>query len=419
MYGGMRRVVITGLGVISPVGQTIEEFWQKLVQGESGVAPITLFNAEALNFDVKVAAEVKNFRPEQWMNPKQVKRSARFTQFAVAAAQQAVKDAGLDFQQEDRTRVAVEIGTALGGVGVMEHEMGVYRVEGWRKISATNGPNVMLNVAAFQIAADYDLHGPNHTAVASCASSLLSLGDAARRIACGIEDVAIAGGSEASVIGSPMGTFSVLRALSRLNDDPPTACRPFDATRNGTVIGEGAGILILETAEHAQKRGARIYGEILGYGVSQDAFHVVAPEPEGRWAAHAMQNALGEAELKPGQVDYVVAHGTATELNDVSETQALKRVFGPDPSSVPPVSSNKAVLGHSLGAAGSFSVLAAVQALQHNLIPPTANLHHPDPRCDLDYVPLVARPATLNHVMINAFGFGGQNASLVIGRWQP
>ncbi len=418
MYGGARRVVITGLGVISPLGQTIAEFWQKLSQAESGVGPITLFDAAGLDFEVRIAAEVKNFKPEDWMPVKQARRSARFSQFASAAARQAVADAGLKLEKEDRTRVAVELGTALGGDAVMEHEMGVFRVEGWRKISATQGPNVMPNVAAFQIAADHDLHGPCHTPVASCASSLISLGEASRRIAYGLVDVALAGGSEACAVGSAIGTFSVLRALSRYNDDPAHACRPFDATRNGTVVGEGAGLLILESLEHAEQRGASIYAEIVGYGVSQDAFHIVAPEPEGRWAALAMQAALTEATLRPAQISYIVAHGTATDYNDVAETAALKRVFGSDPTGVPPTSSNKAVLGHTLGAAGAFSTIAATLAIKHSLLPPTANLTTPDPRCDLDYVPLVARPATPNHVMINAFGFGGQNASLIIKRWE-
>lgn len=417
MYGGTRRIVVTGMGLISPLGNTLDEFWQGVSQAQSAIGPITAFDAEGLNFEVRIAAEVKNFQPENWMPPKQARRSARFTQFACAASRQAVSAAGLQLEAEDRTRVSVELGTALGGDAVMEHEMGVFRVEGWRKISATAGPNVMANVAAFQVAADFDLHGPCHTPVASCASSLISLGEASRRIAYGLVDVALAGGSEACAVGSTIGTFSVLRALSRYNDDPPRACRPFDASRNGTVIGEGAGILILESAEHAEQRGAKIYAEIVGYGVSQDSFHVVAPEPEGRWAALAMQAALAEAGLTAGQIDYVVAHGTATEYNDVAETAALKRVFGSDPTKVPPVSSNKAVLGHTLGAAGAFSTIAAVLAIQNKLVPPTANLHTPDPRCDLDYVPLVARPAELEYVMINAFGFGGQNASLIVKKW--
>ena len=420
MYGGARRIVITGMGLISPLGHSLEQFWQGLVHAQSAIGPITAFDAEGLNFEVRIAAEVKDFNPEMWMPAKQARRSARFTQFACAASKQAIVDAGLQLPEEDRTRVSVELGTALGGDAVIEQQMKVFWLEGWRKISAPAGPNVMANVAAFQVAADYDLHGPCHTPVASCASSLMSLGEASRRIACGLVDVALAGGSEACVVGSTIGTFSVLRALSRYNDDPPAACRPFDASRNGTVIGEGAGVLILESAEHAARRGAKIYAEIVGYGVSQDAFHVVAPEPEGRWAALAMQAALTEAKLNPDQINYVVAHGTGTEYNDVAETAALKRVFGNDPASVPPVSSNKAVLGHTLGAAGAFSTMAASLAIQNELVPPTANLHTPDPRCDLDYVPLVARPANLDYVMVNAFGFGGQNASLIIKRWdQP
>lgn len=415
MYGAGQRVVITGMGAISPLGHSVAEFWEKLARGESGTGPITLFDAAGLDFEVRVAAEVKNFKPEEWMPAKQARRASRYSQFATVAARQAIANSGLDLPNEDRTRIGVEIGTALGGTSVTEHEMGVFHKQGWRKISATNGPNVMANAAAYQIAADYELHGPCHTAVASCASSLISLGDAARRIAAGIEDVAIAGGAEASNIGSCIGTFSVIRALSRYNDQPESACRPFDATRAGTVIGEGAAILVLESLEHAQQRGAQIYAEIAGYGASQDAFHIVAPEPEGRWAAHAMQLALKEAGLSPNQIDYIVAHGTGTELNDVSETAALKRVFG-SKESVPPVSSNKAVLGHTLGAAGAFSTLAATLAIQNNLIPPTANLRQPDPNCDLDYVPLEARPATVNSVMINAFGFGGQNACLIIKR---
>ncbi len=417
MYGGTRRVVITGLGVVSPLGLSLADFWRRLSQAESGVGPITLFDAAGLDFDVRISAEVKGFKPEDWMPAKQARRSARFSQFASVAARQAVEDARLDLPNEDRTRVGVELGTALGGDAVMEHEMGVFRVEGWRKISATQGPNVMPNVAAFQVAADHDIHGPCYTPVASCASSILSLGEAARRITYGLIDVALAGGSEACAVGSAIGTFAVLRALSRYNDEPATACRPFDVSRNGTVVGEGAGMLVLESAEHAEARGAQIYGEIVGFGVSQDAFHLVAPEPEGRWAALAMQNALHEAGLEPSQIDYVVAHGTATDYNDAAETAALKRVFG-SREDVPPVSSNKAVLGHTLGAAGAFSTIAALLAIQNSLIPPTGNLHNPDPRCDLDYVPLVARPAELEYVMVNAFGFGGQNASLIVKKFR-
>ena len=410
-----RRVVVTGLGAITPLGLSMAETWQGLTAGRSGVAPITAFDPSSI--PPKIAAEVKGFDPQNYMDFKDVKRTARMTQLAIAATREALSQSRLDLNQADRTRVGTEIGTAVGGIENVINEQHTLEQRGARRINPLAVPSFLINMPSCQVAITFGAKGPAHAPVAACATGIYAVGDAARRIQHGDADVIISGGTESLIMPVALAAFDRLQALSNRNDDPAGACRPFSLDRDGTVIGEGAAVLILESLEHAQQRGATILAEIVGYGVSEDAYHVVAPDPEGDGAARAMAAALADAGLAPDKVDYISAHGTGTPLNDLSETLAIKRVFGEQAYNVP-ISSIKSMLGHTFGAAGAISIAANVLAIQDGVVPPTINLNKPDPQCDLDYVPNSARKLKVDTAMSNAFGFGGQNGSVIVKRFE-
>jgi len=408
-----RRVVITGVGAVTAFGDDKEVFWKSLCEGRSGVSYITSFDAS--NFEVQFASEVKNFAPEKWLSKKEARHLDRFAQLALAAATIAVEDAGLDFDRVDRYRAGVLVGSGIGGLWEIETQHLQLIYKGPNKVSPFMIPKLMVNAASGQISIKYGLRGPNSAVATACASGAHALGDAFRIIQHGQADIMISGGSESAI--TPMGVsgFAQMRALSRRNDDPPRASRPFDRDRDGFVMGEGAGIVVLEELEHARKRGANIYAEFLGYGMSGDGWHITAPDPEGEGGARAMENALRDAELAPEDVDYINAHGTSTPLNDAVETRSIKRVFG-DYAKKVAVSSTKSMLGHLLGASGGVEMVVCALVVKHGIIPPTINYETPDPECDLDYVPNTAREADVSVAMSNSFGFGGHNACLVIGK---
>jgi 3-oxoacyl-[acyl-carrier-protein] synthase II len=385
-----------------------------LIAGCSGVKPITHFDAST--HATRIAANVQDFDPGKFMDPKEARRLSRFIQYGIAAASQAVAQAGLDFSREDVTRCGVEIGSALGGTELIEEQRLVLEARGPRAINPTTLPAVLINSAACSVAIRYGLHGPTSAPVAACATGAVAIGEAYRRVAQGEVDVMIAGGTDS--VMTPLGilAFGRLGALSTKNDTPEQAVAPFSAERDGTAVGEGAAILVLETLEHAQRRGARILAEVAGYGLTSDAFHLVAPDPEAKGAAAAMKLALSRDGATRDNLGWICAHGTGTQLNDLAETVAIKRLFGDDAYRIP-VSSIKGGLGHMLGAAGAISAITAVQATRTGLIPPTINYATPDPQCDLDYVPNHAREASPEYAMVNAFGFGGQNAAVVFKRW--
>jgi len=409
-----RRVVITGMGVICALGAELDEVWTGLLAGRSGVGPIPYFDAS--QFTTRFAACVRSFDETQHIDPKEAKRMDRFSHFAVAASRKAIEHAGLELPAEDPTRIGIEIGSAVGGMGMIEQQSVALQEKGPRRVNPIFVPMVILNMAACQVSITMGLKGPLSSPVAACATGLVAVGEAAWRLRMGEADVMIAGGTES--VDTPLGiaAFGRLGALSTRNDAPETACRPFDRDRDGTVLGEGAAVLVLETLEHARRRKANVLAEILGYGLTGDAYHVAAPDPSGDGAARAMRAALKNSGLAAGDIGYIAAHGTGTPLNDVSETLAIKLAFGEHAYRVP-VSSNKPGVGHMLGAAGAFSVMALVQTLQNDVIHPTSNLDNPDPACDLDYVPREPREARVDFAMANAFGFGGQNASVVVARF--
>ncbi len=414
---GKQRVVVTGLGAITPLGLDVESTWGGLIAGKSGVASITAFDASSL--PTRIAASVKGFDAARTMDAREARRLSPFIQYASAAAAQAVADARLDFRSEDTERIGVEIGSALGGTSVIEEQRLVLENRGPRAINPTIIPAVIINSAACQVAIRHGLTGPVSAPVAACASGAVALGGAWQRLAWGDADVMITGGTESVMTALAVTAFSRLGATSTRNDTPEQACAPFDRDRDGTVVGEGAAILVMETLEHAVRRDAPILAEVVGYGLTCDAHHLVAPSPEGKSAARAMRQALdgdGSGGRAPAELGWICAHGTGTPLNDVSETKAIKLALGEQAYRVP-VSSIKGALGHMLGAAGAIAAVAAVQTLRTGLIPPTLNYHTPDPECDLDYVPNQARPAPVEAVLVNAFGFGGQNACLLFRRW--
>ncbi len=408
------RVVITGMGAVTPLGLSVSESWEGLVEGRSGMGPITQF--DTTDFKNKIAASVKNFDPHNYMERREAKRMALFTQFALVATQEAIREAGLDLSREDPTRVGVEIGSAIGGMAIIEQQSITLAQKGPRRINPAFVPTVIINMAPCHIAVLLTIKGPASSPVAACATGTVAVGEATRRLQRGDVDVMIAGGTESVMTPLAIGAFGRLGALSCRNDEPEKACRPFDAERDGTVMGEGATIFVLETLEHAQKRDAPILAEVAGYGFTEDAYHISAPDPSGDGAARAMTQALTDGRISPEEVGYICAHGTGTPLNDVSETLAIKSVFGPAAYRIP-ISSNKCMVGHMLGAAGAISIAVTVKAIQEGVIPPTINLDHPDPECDLDYVPHRARRATVDVALSNAFGFGGQNASLAVRRF--
>ncbi|HET6379559.1 MAG TPA: beta-ketoacyl-ACP synthase II [candidate division Zixibacteria bacterium] len=410
-----RRAVITGLGAVTPIGNTAEEYWTNLVAGTSGVAPIRAFDASGE--EVRIAAEVKDFDPRDWMDFKAARRMARFSQLAVAAANQAIERSGLVIDDANRDDIAVVINT--GGGGLDEVAMGhqTYLEKGGPRVSPFMVPMLSPSMAACQVSIQNGLRGPVVTSVAACASGIQAFIEAQRLIEHGDADVVITGGTESAIMPVAFAALANMGALSKRNDEPEKASRPFDANRDGFVFGEAAGVMVIESAEHAERRGATIIAEVAGGAMTADAFHISAPEPSGSGAARAMQRALRDARVDPTEVDYIVAHGTSTPLNDATETRAIHLAFG-DHARRLAISSNKSMIGHTLGAAGAMSALAAVLAIRDGVMPPTINYETPDPDCDLDYVPNEARRAPVRVALANGFGFGGQNAVAVFRRYE-
>ncbi|MDW8136167.1 MAG: beta-ketoacyl-ACP synthase II [Thermodesulfobacterium sp.] len=409
-----KRVVVTGLGAISPLGIGVKETWQKVKAGESGIGPITKFDAS--NLPSRVAGEVKGFNPEEFMSAKLVSRIDTFIQYAIAASKMALEDAGLPLQDLG-DEVGVIIGVGMGGVGKVEYYTKVFEEKGYRRITPFFIPMIIPNMAAGQVAILFGAKGPNNAVCTACAAGNHAIGEAFRLIREGKAKIIIAGGAESVITPLCVAGFSVMKALSTLNDPPEKACRPFDAKRDGFVIAEGCGILILEELEHALKRGAKIYAEILGYGFNADAYHMTAPSPNGEGAAICMELALKDAGIPPEKVDYINAHGTGTPLNDVAETKAIKSVFKEHAYKLM-ISSTKSMMGHLLGGAGGIEAVITVLALYEGIVPPTINLEEPDPECDLNYVPNYSQKADLKIALSNAFGFGGTNACLVFKKWE-
>jgi 3-oxoacyl-[acyl-carrier-protein] synthase II len=409
-----RRVVVTGIGIVSALGIGTEETWQGLLAGKSGVDTITRFDVS--RFSVQIAAEVKGFDPLNWIEKKEVKKMDPFIHYAVAAAQFAVDLSGLKITSDIATRVGVHIGSGIGGFSTIEREHTELMNGGPRRISPFFIPSSIVNLAAGQVSIRFGAKGPNTSTCTACSSGSHAIGDSFRIIARGEADAMICGGSEAAITPMSIGGFASMRALSARNDEPQRASRPFDLNRNGFVIGEGSGILVLEELEMAKKRGATIYAEMAGYGMSGDAFHITQPSEDGDGAYRVMLNAVTDAGIRPEQVDYINAHGTSTPYNDRFETIAIKRAFGEQAYKMA-ISSTKSMTGHLLGAAGGLEGGISALALYHQQIPPTINYENPDPNCDLDYVPNVARKAALEYALSNSFGFGGTNAALLLRRY--
>jgi 3-oxoacyl-[acyl-carrier-protein] synthase II len=408
-----RRVVVTGIGLICGVGHTSPEIWQNIVAGKSGVAKITRF--DATEYACQIAAEVKNFDPLNFIEKKEVKKMGRFIHLAMAAADEAMKMSELKVTPEIATQVGVHIGSGVGGFDVIEREHEQLMKGGPRKISPFFIPAAIVNLAAGHVSIRYGAKGPNEATATACTTSAHAIGDAYKLIQRCAADAMIAGGSEAAVTPMGVGGFAAMRALSVRNDDPEKASRPWDKDRDGFVIGEGAGILVLEELEFAQRRGAKILSEIVGYGMSADAFHITQPAEDGEGGWRVMTNAIKDAGLTPEDIHYVNAHGTSTPIGDVLETKAIKRTFG-DKTKIP-VSSTKSMTGHLLGGAGGLEAGITILALRDQILPPTINMNEPDPECDLDYVPNVARKAPMTYALSNSFGFGGTNGSLIFKRW--
>ena len=410
-----RRAVVTGMGAITPIGNDVATFWQNLTDGVSGVADIAAFDASAL--EVRIAAEVKDFEPRDWIEFKQARRMSRFAQLAVAAARQAIDDSGVQIGDHNRDDVAVIINT--GGGGLQEVAVGetTYLQRGPDRVSPFMVPMMSPSMAACQVSIQNGIRGPVITSVAACASGVQAFVEAQRLIERGEVDVVIAGGTESAIMPVSFAALANMGALSKRNDDPTRASRPFDANRDGFVFGEAAGVVVVESAAHAAARGASVIAEVAGGALTGDAFHISAPDPAGFGATLAMRRALRDSGLEPSEVDHVVAHGTSTPLNDATETKAIHAAFGDDAARLA-ISSNKSMLGHTLGAAGAVSGLQAILAIRDGVVPPTINLETPDPACDLDYIPNVARRMPVNVAMINGFGFGGQNAVAVFRRFE-
>ncbi|MBF8279433.1 MAG: fabF [candidate division NC10 bacterium] len=411
----MRRVVVTGLGVVAPNGIGTDTFWENLVAGVTGIDRITRFDAS--HHDSKIAGEIKGFDPLLYMEKKEVKKMDLFIRYALASAIMAIDDARLKFEEAERGRIGVMIGTGMGGVPALEESHNVLLEKGPGRISPFFIPSIITNLASGQIAMRYGFRGPNSCVSTACATGNHAIGDSLELIKRGAADVMIAGGSEAVITPLTIGGFSAMKALSTRNDEPHRASRPFDKGRDGFVMGEGAGVLVIEELQHALRRGAKIYAELVGYGMSADAYHMTAPEPEGLGAITSMRLALEAARLNPEDVDYINAHGTSTPMGDAAETRAIKQVFGGHAYRLA-VSSVKSMTGHLLGAAGGVESVATVLTIYHGLIPPTINYDEPDPGCDLDYVPNKARQAEVRVALTNSFGFGGTNATLVFKQYE-
>jgi 3-oxoacyl-[acyl-carrier-protein] synthase II len=402
------------MGVVSPIGNNLSDLWDSLVAGRSGVGPITRFDPSSL--DTRFAAEVKDFDAEQYMDKKDVRRSDRFVRFAAGATSQALAQAGLSAEKVNPDRFGVIIGSGIGGIETWEGQYETLRSKGPSRVSPFFIPMMISDMASGQISMMFGAKGPNFCTVSACSSGAHAIGEAFRTIQRGEADVLITGGTEASITILSVAGFCAMKALSTRNDDPGRASRPFDAGRDGFVMGEGAGVLIVESLEHAQQRGAPILAELVGYGATADAYHMTAPAPEGEGAARAMAHCLASAGLRPEEVKYINAHGTSTPMNDKFETMAMRATFGDAVRSIP-VSSTKSMMGHLLGASGGVELIVCILAMQRGMIPPTINYETPDPECDLDYVPNTPRPADIDIAMSNSFGFGGHNVSLAVKRW--
>lgn len=406
-----RRVVVTGLGAVTPIGNTVPEFWNALLAGKSGIGRVTHFDVSA--FTSQMAGEVRGFEPSKFFsNPKDSRRAERFVQLAMAATKEAWQDAGLNSATVNPERVGTFIGSGIGGLKVMEDQMAIYLEKGPSRLSPFMIPMMISNIAAGMISMELNMQGPCFCLVSACASACHSVGEAWQTIRADNADIIACGGSEAAITPLGLGGFCAMRAVSTRNDQPEKACRPFDVDRDGFILGEGAGTLILEEYEHAKKRNAPIYGEITGYGASADAYHLTSPAPGGAGAARAMKVALKHSGLAPEQVSYINAHATSTPQGDIAETQAIKSTFGDSAKHIP-ISATKSMIGHLLGAAGAAALIACFKSLQTGNIHPTINLEKPDPECDLDYVPNTARQAKVDNFVCNSFGFGGQNACII------
>ena len=410
-----RRVVITGAGAVTPVGNTAEEFWASLLAGRSGIGPITRFDASQM--PTRIAGEIKGFDPLKYIDKKDDRKFDRFLKYAVACATMAVEDAGLKTDRVDATRFGVLVGSGIGGIETLLEQYAILTEKGPDRVSPFFVPMIIINMASGVISMRFGARGPNSSVVTACATGNHAIGDAMRIIQRGDADVMIAGGAEAIIIPLTIAGFCQMKAMSTRNDDPTKASRPFDAERDGFVCGEGGGLVVLESLEHAQAREARIYAEVVGYGMTGDAHHMTAPDPEGDGAARAMAAALHDAALEPSSVGYINAHGTSTPYNDKFETIAIKRVFG-DHATKLAVSSTKSMTGHLLGAAGGIEAIATAFALHHGMLPPTMNYEKPDPDCDLDYIPNQARKQEIEVALSNAFGFGGTNATLAFKKYR-
>jgi 3-oxoacyl-[acyl-carrier-protein] synthase II len=410
-----KRVVVTGLGVISPIGNDLNTFWNNLINGVSGVDYVTKFNTD--EFPTKIAAEVKDFKVEDFIDKKEARRMDTNTQYAVAAAKMALKDANLDMDKIDKDRTGVILGCGVGGIQTFEEQMSTLREKGPKRISPFFIPMMIANMAAGQIGMYFGARGINQTVVTACASGTNAIGEAFKVIQRGDADIMFAGGTEAAITPLSFAGFCSMKALSTNNDNPKTASRPFNKTRDGFVMGEGAGILILEDLEHALNRGAKIYAEVVGYGASCDAYHMTSPDPEGEGAALAMKRAINDAGISADDIDYINAHGTSTEYNDKFETIAIKKVFGQKAYDLL-ISSTKSMTGHLLGAAGGIEGVALALTINKDLVPPTINYNEKDEECDLNYVPNVAASKHINYGMSNSFGFGGHNAVIVMKKYR-
>jgi 3-oxoacyl-[acyl-carrier-protein] synthase II len=419
-----RRVVVTGLGIVTSLSCQVEDLWRRLIAGESGIHPLRCLDTE--RFKIKFGGDVYNWEPERWptaflahpdgnAEKKEIKRLDRFSQFAMVAAWQAIEEAGIDFAKEDPFRCGVILGSGIGGLHEIEEQCVKLVEKGPDRVSPFVVPKMMLNAAGGNLSIRYGLRGINYTVATACASANNAIGDAMQAIQHGACDVMITGGTEAAITQMGLAGFQNMKALSTRNDDPPRASRPFDSERDGFVLSEGAGLLVIEDYEHAKARGAKIYCELVGFGASADAGHITAPDEQGTGAARSMSDALADAGLNPSDIGYINAHGTSTPLGDKAETQAIKRVFGEHARQVS-ISSTKSQLGHSLGASGGIEIVVTIKALAEGVVPPTINLTHPDPDCDLDYTPNTARERRFDYAMSNSFGFGGHNASVIVGR---
>jgi 3-oxoacyl-[acyl-carrier-protein] synthase II len=412
-----RRVVITGMGVVTPLGNDLESYWQNLLAGKSGIGPITRF--DTTEYETRIAGEVRDFDPKAvFNNPKEHRRTDRFTHLAMGATKNAMRASGIELDKVNRDRFGVLVSSGIGGLKTLEDQHAVLQSKGPSRVSAFTIPMLISNMASGLISMELDVRGPNLCIVTACATSNNAIGEAWRIIKFGDADIFLAGGAESSIIPVGLAGFGAMKALSTRNDEPERASRPFDRDRDGFVMGEGAGVLVVEELEHARARGAKIYCELAGYGLSGDAYHMTAPPPDGEGAARAMKMALDHAGTAPDEVDYINAHATSTGLGDICETRAIKTVFGEYAKNGLVISSTKSMTGHLLGGAGAIEMAACALAIRDGKIPPTINLENPDPECDLDYTPKVAREKTVRVAVNNSFGFGGHNATLVVKKFE-